>query len=85
MSKQKKFTVRKAPEVKVNIPTGVQQPQPQTEPTGADARYCIEENVTTGWEVIETDLTKENARSKYKHYFDVLGLSPQSIRIRRIR
>ena len=80
MSKQKKFTVRKAPEVKVNIPTGVQQPQTKEE----DARYCIEENVTTGWEVIETDLTKENARSKYKHYFDVLGLSPQSIRIRRI-
>ena len=79
MSKQKKFTVRKAPEVKVNIPTGVQQPQTE------DARYCIEENVTTGWEVIETDLTKENARSKYKHYFDVLGLSPQSIRIRRIK
>ena len=83
MSNQKKFTVRKAPEVKVNIPTGVQQQQP-TQTKEEDARYCIEENVTTGWEVIETDLTKENARSKYKHYFDVLGLSPQSIRIRRI-
>ena len=56
----KRFTV-KQPEVIVNIQPKVQpQPKPTVEPL-----YCIEENVTTGWEILETNLNKENARAKY--------------------
>ena len=47
--------------------------------------YCIEENVTTGWEVIETNLTKENCQSKYDHIINTTGLPPYSLRIRRIQ
>ena len=55
-------------------------PQQQTNPL-----YCIEENVTTGWEVIETNLTKENCQSKYNHIVNTTGLPPYSLRIRRIQ
>ena len=60
------------------LPTGAQQ---QTE----NPLYCIEENVTTGWEIIETNLTKENCKSKYEHIMSTTGLPPHSVRIRRIK
>ena len=50
-----------------------------------NALYCIEENVTTGWEILETDLTKTNCESKYKWYAEQFTIPPQSIRIRRIK
>ena len=74
----KRFTV-KQPEVIVNIQPKV-QPKPTVEPL-----YCIEENVTTGWEILETNLNKENARAKYNHYADILGVNPNSLRLRRIQ
>ena len=72
----KRFTV-KQPEVIVNI-------QPKVQPT-PEPLYCIEENVTTGWEILETDLTKANCESKYKWYAEQFTIPPQSIRIRRVR
>ena len=72
----KKFTV-KQPEVIVNI-------QPKVQPT-PEPLYCIEENVTTGWEILETNLTRTNCEQKYNHYANNIGLNPRSIRIRRIQ
>ena len=68
-------------------PTGAQpqQPKPQKEMTEQEPLYCIEENVTTGWEILETDLTKANCESKYKWYAEQFTIPPQSIRIRRVR
>tara|TARA_B100000085_G_scaffold75816_1_gene68071 strand:+ start:400 stop:585 length:186 start_codon:yes stop_codon:yes gene_type:complete len=46
--------------------------------------YKIEEQVTTGWEIIETNLTKEECKEQY----DALigdGVSPRRIRITRIQ
>ena len=46
--------------------------------------YKIEEQVTTGWEIIETNLTKEECKEQY----DALigdGVSPQRIKITRIQ
>ena len=60
-------------------------PQPQKEMNQVEPLYCIEENVTTGWEVLETNLTRANCESKFKWYAEQLCLSPQSIRIRRVR
>lgn len=45
--------------------------------------YKIEEECTSGWEVIETNLTKEQC----KEHYDALmndGVSPQRIKITRI-
>ena len=72
----KRFTV-KQPEVIVNI-------QPKVQPT-PEPLYCIEENVTTGWEVLETNLTRANCESKFKWYAEQFTIPPQSIRIRRVR
>lgn len=47
--------------------------------------YCIEENVTTGWEVLETNLTRANCESKFKWYAEQFTIPPQSIRIRRVK
>ena len=57
----------------------VNKPQEET------ALYCIEENVTTGWEVIETNLTKESCKSKYEHIINTTGLPLHALRIRRVR
>ena len=54
-------------------------------PQQQEPLYCIEENVTTGWEIIETNLTKENCKSKYDHIINTTGLPPYSLRIRRIQ
>ena len=66
-------------------PTGAQPPQQAPKMTEQEPLYCIEENVTTGWEILETNLNKENARAKYNHYADILGVNPQSLRLRRIQ
>ena len=58
-----------------------QKPMPQQQ----EPLYCIEENVTTGWEILETNLTKTNCESKYKWYAEQFTIPPQSIRIRRVR
>ena len=65
-----------APKVKVEIDLDLPEDQQLFE---------IQELATTGWEVIETNLTKENCKQKWKHYFNVLGLPPGSMRIRRIK
>ena len=70
-----------------NVPKVViakDQPVPQKQPD-PEALYCIEENVTTGWEILETDLTKANCESKFKWYAEQFTIPPQSIRIRRIK
>ena len=66
-------------------PTGAQPPQQAPKMTEQEPLYCIEENVTTGWEILETDLTKANCESKYKWYAEQFTIPPQSIRIRRVR
>ena len=46
--------------------------------------YKIEEQETTGWEIVKTNLTKEECKEQY----DALigdGVSPQRIRITRIQ
>ena len=73
---------KKVPEPRTTQP---KQQKTQKEMTEQEPLYCIEENVTTGWEILETDLTKANCESKYKWYAEQLCLSPQSIRIRRVR
>ena len=71
---------------KVPEPVQQQTPQPQKEMNQQqEPLYCIEENVTTGWEVLETNLNRTNCESKFKWYAEQLCLSPQSIRIRRIK
>ena len=70
-----------------NVPKVViakDQPVPQKKPD-PEALYCIEENVTTGWEILETNLTRTNCEQKYNHYANNIGLNPRSIRIRRIQ
>ena len=70
-----------------NVPKVViskDQPVPQKKPD-PEALYCIEENVTTGWEVLETNLTRANCESKFKWYAEQFTLPPQSIRIRRVK
>ena len=73
---------KKVPEP-VQQPTTQQEQQPVTQQQ--EPLYCIEENVTTGWEILETNLNRTNCESKFKWYAEQLCLSPQSIRIRRIR
>ena len=46
--------------------------------------YKIEEQVTTGWEIIETNLTKEECKEQYNALIGD-GVSPQRIRITRIQ
>ena len=46
--------------------------------------YKIEEQVTTGWEIIETNLTKEECKEQYEALIGD-GVSPQRIRITRIQ
>ena len=92
MAKKFRFN-RDTPKVVISqdkkVPEPIQQPQqptPQKEMTQQqEPLYCIEENVTTGWEVLETNLTRANCESKFKWYAEQLCLSPQSIRIRRIK
>ena len=75
----KKFNVNKP---QVVISPSQKLPTTKQEET---ALYCIEENVTTGWEIVETNLTKENCKSKYDHIINTTGLPPYSLRIRRIK
>ena len=75
---------KKVPEPRTTQPKQEQTPMSQ-EPEQQEPLYCIEENVTTGWEILETNLTKANCESKFKWYAEQLCLSPQSIRIRRVR
>ena len=93
MAKKFRFN-RDTPKVVISqdkkVPEPVQQqtpqPTPQKEMTQQpEPLYCIEENVTTGWEILETDLTKANCESKYKWYAEQFTIPPQSIRIRRVR
>ena len=70
---------------KVPEPIQQTQQQEQTKMTEQEPLYCIEENVTTGWEILETNLTKANCESKYKWYAEQFTIPPQSIRIRRVR
>lgn len=91
MAKKFRFN-RDTPKVVISqdkkVPEPVQQPTPtqQEQPKmSQEPLYCIEENVTTGWEVLETNLTRTNCESKFKWYAEQLCLSPQSIRIRRVR
>ena len=85
----KKFRFNKnTPKVVISQDKKVPEPQqPKQEQTKMtqEPLYCIEENVTTGWEVLETNLTRTNCESKFKWYAEQLCLSPQSIRIRRIK
>ena len=87
----KKFRFNKdTPKVVISQEKKVPEPQPtppQNAPkmTEQEPLYCIEENVTTGWEILETDLTKANCESKYKWYAEQFTIPPQSIRIRRVR
>lgn len=83
----KKFRFNKdTPKVVISQDKKVPQPKPQEQTKMTqEPLYCIEENVTTGWEILETDLTKANCESKFKWYAEQLCLSPQSIRIRRIK
>ena len=87
----KKFRFNKnTPKVVISqdkkVPEPVQQTQQQEQTKMTqEPLYCIEENVTTGWEVLETNLTRNNCESKFKWYAEQLCLSPQSIRIRRIK
>ena len=70
---------------KVVISQSQELPTPTTQSAPENPLYCIEENVTTGWEIIETNLTKENCKSKYDHIINTTGLPPYSLRIRRIQ
>ena len=87
----KKFRFNKdTPKVVISQEKKVPEPQPQPpqpapKMTEQEPLYCIEENVTTGWEILETDLTKANCESKYKWYAEQFTIPPQSIRIRRVR
>ena len=86
----KKFRFNKdTPKVVISQEKKVPQPQPQQEQTPMSAEpeplYCIEENVTTGWEVLETNLTRANCESKFKWYAEQFTIPPQSIRIRRVK
>jgi len=83
----KKFRFNKdTPKVVISQEKKVPQPKQQKEMTQQqEPLYCIEENVTTGWEILETNLNKTNCESKFKWYANQLCLSPQSIRIRRIQ
>ena len=91
MAKKFRFN-RDTPKVVISQDKKVPEPQPQVTPTPQkemtqqpEPLYCIEENVTTGWEILETNLNRTNCESKFKWYAEQLCLSPQSIRIRRIR
>ena len=86
----KKFRFNKdTPKVVISQEKKVPQPQPKQEQTSMSQEpeplYCIEENVTTGWEVLETNLTRANCESKFKWYAEQFTIPPQSIRIRRVR
>ena len=87
----KKFRFNKdTPKVVISQEKKVPQPQqPKQEQTPMSAEpeplYCIEENVTTGWEVLETNLTRANCESKFKWYAEQFTIPPQSIRIRRVK
>ena len=92
MAKKFRFN-RDTPKVVISQDKKVPEPQQQkTQVTQQEQTkmkqeplYCIEENVTTGWEVLETNLNRTNCESKFKWYAEQLCLSPQSIRIRRVR
>ena len=89
MAKKFRFN-RDTPKVVISQDKKVPEPQPQVQQQEQtkmtqEPLYCIEENVTTGWEVLETNLTRTNCESKFKWYAEQLCLSPQSIRIRRIK
>ena len=58
---------------------------PPTQQQQQTPLYCIEENVTTGWEIVETNLTKEACKSKYDHIINTTGLPLSAVRIRRIQ
>jgi len=88
----KKFRFNKdTPKVVISQEKKVPQPQPQVTPqpqkemNQPEPLYCIEENVTTGWEVLETNLTRANCESKFKWYAEQFTIPPQSIRIRRVK
>jgi len=87
----KKFRFNKdTPKVVISQEKKVPQPQPKQQeqtpmPKEQEPLYCIEENVTTGWEILETNLNRANCESKFKWYAQQLCLSPQSIRIRRVK
>ena len=86
----KKFRFNKdTPKVVISqekkVPQPQVTPQPQKEMNQPEPLYCIEENVTTGWEVLETNLTRANCESKFKWYAEQFTLPPQSIRIRRVK
>tara|TARA_B100002019_G_scaffold282437_1_gene287680 strand:+ start:495 stop:725 length:231 start_codon:yes stop_codon:yes gene_type:complete len=70
--------------IKPQVVISPKLPPTQQTPTGAPL-YCIEENVTTGWEIIETNLTKEACKSKYDHIINTTGLPLSAVRIRRIQ
>ena len=91
MAKKFRFN-RDTPKVVISQDKKVPEPQPQVTQQEQspvtqqqEPLYCIEENVTTGWEVLETNLNRTNCESKFKWYAEQLCLSPQSIRIRRVR
>tara|TARA_B100001758_G_scaffold171834_1_gene148803 strand:- start:667 stop:933 length:267 start_codon:yes stop_codon:yes gene_type:complete len=75
---EKNYSAPKNTSVKVSVDVNIDIPEDEQ-------RYEIQELATTGWECIESDLTKENCKQKWKHYFNVLGLPPGSMRIRRIK
>lgn len=45
--------------------------------------YRIEELITTGWEPLKNNLTREQASQEYKLLVEHEGLNPNRLRVRR--
>ena len=52
--------------------------------TMAEPLYKIEEEKTTGWELIESNLTKESTQKRYDALIND-GVSPKRIKVTRIQ
>lgn len=50
----------------------------------AEPLYKIEEETTTGWELIESNLTKESTQKRYDALIND-GVSPKRIKVTRIQ
>lgn len=56
----------------------------KTETPEENRRYMVSESGTTGWELVETNLTKEQATNYYNALLND-GVSPDRIKITRIQ
>jgi len=56
----------------------------RTDTPEENRRYSVSESGTTGWEIVETNLTKEDAMKYYNALLND-GVSPDRIKVTRIQ